>query len=136
MTFASIAMSRKVGGAVCAATARREVDKRETKATAGSIRAMRIAQMLPAVAFVSLLSTSRLAVAAQTAPPTFRDMAMLAKVMLKYRGLKSLSQSVHGKMTINADGVILTADLSTTVRLAQPDRFLLDSTVTFGGSAK
>lgn len=69
----------------------------------------------------------------KTKEASFRDTAMLAKVFFKYRGMKALTQNAHGTMTINADGVNVKADISSTLTLAQPNRFRFDSHVNFLG---
>lgn len=66
----------------------------------------------------------------------FRDSMMLAKLLLKYREGKTMTQNVTGKMTVNADGVTVTAELQTTVHMAQPNRFRFESKITALGQEK
>ncbi len=67
---------------------------------------------------------------------SFRDSMMLAKIFSRYRGMKSLTQSVKGKMIINAEGVKVNAEISSTVRMAQPNRFRIDTKISFFGQEK
>jgi hypothetical protein len=60
-------------------------------------------------------------------------MAMLAKTLLKYRGLKTFSQTTKGTMEIQAAGVTITAKYSTKVQMAQPNRFRVETTLSFFG---
>lgn len=63
----------------------------------------------------------------------YRDEAMIARVVLKYRSFKTLSQTVTGTMNIKAQGVDMKADFLYTVQLAQPNKVRVASEVTFMG---
>jgi outer membrane lipoprotein-sorting protein len=67
---------------------------------------------------------------------TFRNNLMLAKVLARYRGMKSLEQSVKGKVIINAEGIKINADFTSMVRLAQPNKFKIVSKINFFGEEK
>ncbi len=63
-----------------------------------------------------------------------RAEAMLAKLLLKYRQYKTFAQTMHGKINVTADGVKISADMQTTIRMAQPNRFRIESVVDFFGT--
>jgi outer membrane lipoprotein-sorting protein len=61
------------------------------------------------------------------------NMAMLAKTLLKYRSLKTLSQETKGTMEIQASGLTFAARYSTKLQMAQPNRFRVETTISFFG---
>jgi outer membrane lipoprotein-sorting protein len=67
---------------------------------------------------------------------SFRDQAMLAKVLFQYREHKTLSQTVRGKMSITADDVDISADIAGNVKMAQPNLLFYETKITFFGKDK
>lgn len=57
--------------------------------------------------------------------------AILARTVLRYRSFPSLEQTVKGQMTVEVQQIKIVADIVNNVRMAQPNRFRLDTAVTF-----
>lgn len=74
--------------------------------------------------------------AQQTKAQKFRDEAMLAKLLLKYREFKTLTQTVQGKMQVKMDGVAFAADIHSVVQMGQPNRFRFDTKIAFFGKER
>ncbi len=64
-------------------------------------------------------------VGAQTGE-SFRDQAMIGRVLLKYRSLKTLTQTVTAHWTVGQQGVEIPISGTFTVQMAQPNRFRIE----------
>lgn len=65
-----------------------------------------------------------------------QDELMATKLMLKYRSLNTISQNVHGNLTMKVSGLELKGEITSTITMAQPNKFAISMKISLLGSEK